>query len=186
MLVYMAVLSVFTTSLYAVFVLSARHYRLSEARSDSMQSGLKAVSYINRSLAGGANTTLQVQANPPALMFLSAEPPGRANFAVTAGGELLWQKWVCFYLASNGRLMASIQTITPQTTIPTAPTFATMTALPSRLVTRDILAFNLTPVDSRTIGYAITTGVVPSVSSSLVGQQNRIGVTTTGYFTLRN
>lgn len=187
MLVYIAVLSVFTTALYAVFNLTARHFRLSEAKSDSLQSGLKAVTFINRALTGGANNTLQVQNNPSALMFLSAEPPGQASFAVNAAGDLLWQKWVCFYHDSqNRRLMSTQQYITPTPTIPAAPPFATMLALPARVVARDISTFDLTLVDTKTVSYAITTAVKPQTTSSLVGQDNRIGVRTQGTFTLRN
>lgn len=187
MLVYIAVLAVFTTALYAVFNLTARHFRLSEAKSDSLQSGLKAVSYINRALTAGANTTLRVQSSPPALMFLSAEPPGQTSFAVSNTGELLWQKWVCFFLdPTNKRLLASQQVITATPTIPAAPSFSTMLAMPARVVARDIGAFNLQLVDTRTVSYSIVTSVRPQTTSSLVGQDNQIGVTTQGTFTLRN
>lgn len=187
LMVYIAVLSVFTTALYSVLILSMRHFRLSEARSDSMQAGLKAVSAINRSLASGATSTLQVQLNPPAVMFLSAEPTVGSSFAINSDGELLWQKWVCYhYQAQNRRLMMSFQTITPNPNLPTAPTFATMVALPSRVVARDITNMELTLINSGTVSYTITTGVVPATSSSLASGQNLVGVTTSGYFTLRN
>lgn len=187
LMVYIGVLTVFTAALYSVLLLSLRHFRHSEARSDSLQSGLKAVTAMNRSLASGASSTLQIQMNPPAFFFLSAEPPVGTSFAVNANGELLWQKWVCFHLiAQERRLVSSVTPISPTPTPPAPPTFAAMLATPARTVANNIANLELVMLDAATLSYTLTTGVAPSISTSFAGQDNLVGVTTSGTFTFRN
>lgn len=188
MLVYIGVLSVFTTALYSVVILTVRHFNISEARSDATHQNLKAVMQVNRILSGGANGTLQVQADPPALMFLSAEPATGKAYLVNGAGELLWQKWVCIrYDAQTSKILSSTLALNPATaTPPTPPTFVTMASQPSRMLAREITGCTLAVVDPRTISYSISSGVVPSVSTHLVGADARIGATTSGLLTLRN
>lgn len=195
MLVYMAVLSMFTSAIYSVFGLSGRFYRVSEARSDSLQEGLRAASSVNRLLAGGASNTLQVEPASPAMMFLSSQPVGGGSFRVnTTTGDLRWQKWVCIYLnRSEKRLMTSFQELAPinspdlkPTVIPATPGFPALLASSNRrLLARNISDLQLTLVDARTIRYEITTAVEPPVTTNRT-QHAALGVTTTGYFTLRN
>jgi len=162
LLVYIGVLSVFTTALYSLIVLSVRHCRISETRSDTMQTNLKAVMRVNKELVAGANGTLQVQITPPAMMFLSAQPPASKTFAVDSGGQLLWQKWVCIrYDAANRKILSSVKSITPTPTPPTSPTFAVMTALPAQVLARDITTFSLTQLDSKTVSYTVGSAVNP-------------------------
>lgn len=187
LLVYIGVLSVFVTALYAVVILTIRHFRLSDARNDSTASNLQAVMRINGQLKNGANGSLQMQANPPAFLFLSAEPEGTQVYQVNADGQLLWQKWVCIhYDAQTMRLVKNTLPITPSPTIPTAPTFAAMFARPEQILARQISSMTLQQVDSRTLAYTLTTGVVPSISTKNVGNDARIGSTTSGLLTLRN
>jgi type II secretory pathway pseudopilin PulG len=195
MLVYMAVLSVFTSAVYGVFGLSGRFYRASEARSDSLQEALRAASSVNRLLAGGATNTLQVDPASSAMMFLSSQPVGGGSFRVnTTTGDLRWQKWVCIYLnRSQKRLMTSFQEIAPvnnaelkPTVIPASPGFAPLLGSASRrLLARNISDLQLSLVDARTVRYEITTSVEPDVTTNKT-QRAALGVTTTGYFTLRN
>jgi len=187
LLVYIGVLSVFTTALYSVVVLSVRHCRISETRSDTMQTNLKAVMRVNKELVAGADGTLQVQTSPPAMMFLSAQPPSTTTFAVNTGGELLWQKWICIrYDAANRKILSTVKAVTPTPTPPTAPTFAVMAALPTQVLAREITSFSLTQVDSKTVSYTIGTAVNPGLSTRLSASAAHIGSTTSGLLTMRN
>lgn len=187
LLVYIGVLSVFTTALYAVVNLSIRHMRISEARGDTSQHNLQAMMRVNQVLKGGANGTLQVQANPPALMLLSAAPPSGTNYEVDGSGQLLWQQWVCVrFDAASQRILCSQLVITPTPTIPTAPSFVTMAALPPRVLGRQITALEFTLVDARTVSYSVTSSVTPSISTRHVGNNARISSTTVGLLSMRN
>lgn len=188
LLVYLGVLSVFTTALYAVLLLSIRHYRLSEARNQSTRDNLQALMQINRQLSHGADGTLQVQAQPPALLFLSAEPSnGTYTYALSGDGRLLWQKWVCLrYDSQTKKLIQHTKPITPTPDIPTAPTFAAMSGLSYRTVCRHVASFNLTQLDSKTVSYSIASQADPEISSRKVQEDRLLGSTTSGLLTLRN
>jgi type II secretory pathway pseudopilin PulG len=193
-LIYIAVLSVFTTGLFSVFHLGNRSFRISESRSDSVQSGLVAVTSIQRLLASGANTTLQVDQTIPALTFLSAQPLEGSSFRVdTVSGKLRWQKWVCIHLDRSRKalVLTEQELLNKPTTIPPSPGFALMTGSPlqpqmsRRILARSVEDFQLQQINTRTVSYSLTTRVLPSVTSRRTRPQS-VGSTTTGYFTLRN
>lgn len=218
MLVYIGVLAIFTTAIYSVFGLSSKQFKVSEARSDSLQAGLQSASAINRVLAGGVSNTLQVNAlavtGPPtstpankAMMFLSADPVGGGPFSINnSTGEVRYQKWTCVYWSSEARAILQSYSELPAVgdadnkptdlTVASTPgrTFPFMIngalsgispALNRRMLARNVNDFTVTLVDGKTAAYSLTTLVLPSVSTRTTQTAN-LGVTTTGYFKLRN
>jgi Tfp pilus assembly protein PilE len=188
MLIYIGILATFLTAVFATFNLSITYFHMTQAKSDSLQSSQVAVDSINRTLATGASSTLMTQTTPtPACRFLSAQP-GTSSWAFQSDpttGAPVWQKWMCYYVDSaNGRLMFSELAITPSSTIPTAPSFSTMTALPSRVISRNVASatFAISTVDGVTrLTYSISSSAQPSIANG-----RRAGVTLDSYFAMRN
>lgn len=208
----MAVLSVFTTALYSVFLLSTRHFKISESRASSAQSSLLAVGVINRLLVGGNKASLQVQqANPPAMMFLSAlqdASTGNAAgiFQVDPNTkELLYPRWMCIHFdaGSNTVRVTTIRYLGAGVTGPTViPTFATMTGttlnipgallttplvdstMTRRVIARNIPEMTFTPGLAGQVVYTIRT--TENVAITTRTAQKGSGVVTSGTFTLRN
>jgi prepilin-type N-terminal cleavage/methylation domain-containing protein len=212
MLVYMAVLSVFTTALYSVFLLSTRHFKVSEARNNSAQSSLLAVGIINRLLVGGNKASLQVQTSgPPAMMFLSAlqdastgNPSGVFQVNPTTS-ELLYPRWMCIHFdsATSTVKMTTIRYVGTGVVGPTVvPTFATMTgnsltiaanlltaplvdtSMTRRVIARNIPEMTFSPGLPGQVVYTIRT--TENVAITTRTAQKGSGVVTSGTFTLRN
>lgn len=208
----MAVLSVFTTALYSVFLLSTRHFKISESRASSAQSSLLAVGVINRLLVGGNKASLQVQqTNPPAMMFLSAlqdASTGNAAgiFQVKAStSELLYPRWMCIHYdnASSTVRLTTIRYLGEGVVGPTvAPTFNTMTGnsltipatllttplvdttMTRRVIARNIPEMTFSPGLAGQVVYTIRT--TENVAITTRTAQKGSGVVTSGTFTLRN
>lgn len=96
LLVYSVVVVLLLGAVYAAFQLSWRHYQAGRAASEAQQEALKAASAVSRALNGGLKTSLLLQADPPALRFLSADRE-HEPFEVNDNGEIVWQRWVCLY-----------------------------------------------------------------------------------------
>ena len=192
LLVYMAVLSVFMTGLYATFSLGINVFQKTQGKSDVVQASGISTNFIDRCLASGSGQSLQVQTSPPACKFLSAAV-GQLHFRFDpATNSPIWQKWVCFYHDSqNNRLMMSEVTRTPLPTsnltaaLDTAvqPTFATLTnpsQSPARVVARNVRSVSFSRAGTL-LSYSILTEVTPSIPNA-----KPTSLQVSGHFAMRN
>jgi hypothetical protein len=183
-MVYVVVLLGFITALYLTFVTALRYLQMQQARADALDASQLCVNMLNRELSSGAISSLQTQAQSgsqvPALLFLSAQPAGTV-FTTDLAGSLLWQAWICFHLdTQTNSLMMVTENIVPTPVIPASPGFAAMTALPSRVVARNVKSINFT-LSGTILSYQLTTQALASTAG-----QPPSGVTVSGHFVMRN
>ena len=99
------------TALYQSLVLAIRLYQKVRDASEIQAETLRVLSRLERSLAGAAASTIQVNPSPldPVrnrfILFVSAEPDQVYGDVDPTNGKLEWQRIVCFYVAPapNGR-----------------------------------------------------------------------------------
>ncbi len=158
-LITCTLLGLFFTGTYSTLLLARQFYAGAQQQRDALDAAVTAVNRLGRALSAGDGASFLYQTDPPACMFLSAEPPQRV-FQVDASGALLWQKWVCFYFdAPSHELRVTEMAIPPTPTLPEPPTFAAMLAAPGLPVARDVQAFNVTQAfPSSVFAYQVTAG----------------------------
>jgi len=103
-MVYAVLLGIVLTGIYGVFISSMKYYRTGEIRTVLHQNALKAMSKLFGDMTGtqGSSITVETSQNPPGIIFVSARN-SNGNYEFDSDGQLKWQKWVCYYLKSDGK-----------------------------------------------------------------------------------
>lgn len=181
---YMAIIGVFILGLYVTFHLGYDVFLHTQGKSDVVHAGENSETFLNRTLATGANASVAVQTGPAAIKFCSAMTD-EINFEYDPNGALLWQRWFCVYHdPAQEALMAAEKRITPTAdltaAISAAPTFATMLSLSPRIVTPNVKSVTFSMLGT-VVRYDIITEIVPSIPNA---KPTRLAVS--GNFSMRN
>jgi hypothetical protein len=128
---------------YSVLVMGLRSYRSAERNAQAQHEAMVAVARMVEEIAGSPEAGTRVE--PQAILILSPRTAG-GDLQYDAAGRLLWQKYVCFYRAADGRLLRKEKALAPTPDIPpTLPAPSTLIAdeaLPTSVVARDISALS--------------------------------------------
>jgi prepilin-type N-terminal cleavage/methylation domain-containing protein len=126
--IYSALLSMLLLAIYGVFVASMRYFRVSQTASDLQSSAQKCVLKVVADLSESTLSSMKITASggtePPGIIFLSARN-GDDRFTTSANGDILWQKWVCYYYdKASGTIFRNTQAFSP-TAMPPVNTLST-------------------------------------------------------------
>ena len=166
--VYGALLGVLLTGTYAALSLSMRYFMVARAATDLQSQAQQTVLHLVSELADttGASLYYTNQSNMSGILFLS--PRDRlGNFKQDTGGNIVWQKWVCYRwdrLTGNLSRMASY--LSPPTITPTACPYsiATFPATAEVVIWRDMKALTFSGTDSIKIQARFEQAVLSSSS----------------------
>lgn len=122
-IIYGLILSILMTAMYLLLRTTFNFMRVTNATASLQASAQKAAVKITNELAqahrGAGN--IVVGTNPNGVVFLSPTS-SNARINYDASGNIMWQRWVCFYYdAAEGDIMRGEIPITPTATPPMCP-----------------------------------------------------------------
>lgn len=161
MLTYSALLVMLFGLVYSVLSLSLSYYRQAEDSGGLQNEAMVGLNRLMGEMAGAPATCISADSN--GVVFLSARTSS-GGFTFDSGGNLQWQRYVCYYLDTvDGRkvLRRKEKALTATATLPTSlPTVASLKSdgsLKAQTVALDI--------DSLTVTVGATTEVKLTASS---------------------
>ncbi len=181
LLVYIVLMSMMLTAVYAVFVASMRYFRVAQAATELQNDAQQCTLHMVADLADSTSSTVVTGTGPIGIVFLSPRN-NIGNFVYDSSGNLYWQKWVGYYFDStNQQLIRKEVTLTTAvTTVPTNPyTTATFAALTGSNVRTRTIATDMTALSvGGTTSVTISATFERSVFSNAAGtNDNRVQIT---------
>lgn len=160
-MVYAALLGMFFYCIYGVLIASMRYFRIARATVEIQQQAMNAIANLSRDISQTKAEKIIIDTNPTGIIFPSpVDSEGKYSF--DSSGELLWQKWICYYIDTNdgeNYLFKKEYKIAP-TTDPVAPVSMDTTAefknasLHRRTIAKNITGLNfsgITPLNIEVI-----------------------------------
>lgn len=147
-MVYAVLLSLFLGGIYGIFSYSMRYFRAAEVRTSLQQNALLVMSNIFGDMAGTAKSSVVIEnsQNPKGIMFVSARKSD-GNYEFDNYGKLKWQKWVCYYLKSDGtgkfNLVKKESPITTPSSSHGSPPYSSISNFANSSLREDPVARNL-------------------------------------------
>ena len=103
-------------------MIGLRYFHQTRAYTEVQQEAAKAMEWLVRDLSNAIETNLSVANGPGAWMrMLSAEPIDSTEFRYTTAGELIWQKWLGYYLSGDELRRSEVQLTDSDVTSPNPP-----------------------------------------------------------------
>lgn len=186
LMVYTSLLGLLLGSIYAVFAASMRYFRVAQAATELQADAQKTVLNLVADLSDSNASSIKIGSNPTGIIFISPRNQ-YGDFSYDSGGDLYWQKWVCYYRESTTNklirkemyLPANVNPPgTPSTSIPSNATltttyFQTLLGARTTTVAEDITAFSV----SGTSPVSISATFERSVFSNAQGtNDNRVTI----------
>lgn len=175
--VYGALLGVLLTGTYAALSLSMRYFTVARAATDLQSQAQQTVLHLVSEVADttGASLLYTNQSTMSGILFLS--PRDRlGNFQQDTGGNIVWQKWVCYrWERSSGNLSRMVLYLNPPTIVPTACPY-TIGAFPATaevVIWRNMTALTFSGADAVNIQARFEQQVLSSASG---GTDNRVDI----------
>lgn len=126
-LISMVLFGIILSATYAALTLAMRYSMRMRDQSDLQKETLVAVNRIERSLAGAAVDSVEIDVDQDAICFVSAQSSAGFYTHDPATGEPLFQRYVCFY-AEGRRLLVKERVLTP-------PSLTYTNVVPDSLIT---------------------------------------------------
>lgn len=119
-MISMVLFGIILSATYAALTLAMRYSTRTRDQADLQKETLIVINKIERSLAGAAADSVQVNATEDALCFVSAESSAGMYTHDPTTGEPLFQRYVCYYARQGGLyrkeklLVSPTRTYTPE------------------------------------------------------------------------
>jgi hypothetical protein len=143
--IYSSLLMMLMLAIYGTFAAAVKYFTVAQAQTDLQTAAQTAILHLVADVSESTSADVKVDTNPPGIIFVS---PRDANgrFGSDNSGNILWQRWVCYYFdASAGTIVRSTLGISPTTSPPTN-TYSTkyFQQLGSgRVIARNVTAFSI-------------------------------------------
>lgn len=167
LLIYSVLLILILGAIYASYGIARDYYSAAQVETQTQQAALDAGLSVSQELNQACAKALVSSDTPSALLFLSAKTDSGLFEHDATTGELLWQRWVCIYLDTQNNQLLCVEsklvpsTTTPPETIPTVDSLIQNTALPRRVLARDISEFSHQITGSSTVIFGVRSTTVP-------------------------
>jgi len=122
-IVYCALLGLLLTAIYQVLIGCARAYVEYLSVTELERGVMIATTRVTWELAESNSGSIRIDTNPSGIVFASPQN-AQGLFQYDASGNLLWQKYVCYYLDTATRKLVRKEEYltTPETSAPAIPT----------------------------------------------------------------
>ncbi|MHB2016156.1 MAG: hypothetical protein ACYCW6_04340 [Candidatus Xenobia bacterium] len=151
MIVYIALLGLAFSAIYAVLIAGLKYFNTANATSDLENTCMATISQLERELAESDAQTVQVSTSPMGISF--ASPRGADDNIVPTSNSTLtsveWQTFVCYYVDGQGNMVRKENPLSsPTTTLPTSqlssntPAVFKTLSLRTRFLGRNVKSFS--------------------------------------------
>lgn len=168
LLIYSVLLILILGAIYASYGIARDYYSAAQIETQAQQAALDASLSVSQELNQACGKALISSDAPSALLFLSAKTDSGLFEHDTATGDLLWQRWVCIFLDTQSNQLLCVEekltppTATPPETVPSVESMIQNTALPRRVLARDISEFSHQITGSSTVLFGVRSTMEPT------------------------
>lgn len=155
-LISMGILGLVMAGVYTLIAFTIRWNAKMSDTVEVYQRAFQASNRLSYDLGTGAQSTFVYEVD--GLAFASARPDS-GPFQQDSAGQVLWQKYVFYYIDAKGDLYRNEEKITPPTTAPTPPVLATLKsgmASPGQLLAKKVSDLEITSGSGANVKFKVS------------------------------
>lgn len=164
--IYASLLMMLMLAIYGTFAASIKYFTVAQAQTDLQNAAQTSIMHIITDISESTSADLSTDTVPAGVIFVSARS-NDGGFQSDSNGNILWQKWVCYYFdATSGTIVRQTKSFTPSTTPPPSTLHTTdfKNLAGGRVVARNVTAFNITGTTVVTVAATFQTTVASNAA----------------------
>ncbi|MDQ7822337.1 MAG: hypothetical protein RDV48_06040 [Candidatus Eremiobacteraeota bacterium] len=102
LMVYMTLFSCVLSCVYWVLITSMRYYNVADASVDLQSQAMRGMATLTQDLSETTSMSVyDLDASTPKGIIFASPRNSQKKYTYNAYNELLWKRWVCYYIGSN-------------------------------------------------------------------------------------